>query len=173
MAIQFAPSAVLAQIVKLIAPPLLPTLMDCAGGAGPPWAWVNVSDSGLADRPELTVRVTGMVVLLLEPGTVIVTCPKYGVTLAVNPEPLTLTVKVAGVVAELGLTVSQGEELPAEAAKFKAAPLVPTLMDCAGGAGPPWAWVKFTIAGDALSASVVTWATLLKGRSDSVAIRTT
>jgi hypothetical protein len=83
---------------------------------------------------DVTVSVTGTVALaIVEPRGVSVIVAEY--VPAVIPLPFAVTVSVAGVVPEVGLTVSQAVEL--ETVKKVATPPELTLSVCAAGGAAP------------------------------------
>jgi hypothetical protein len=113
----------------------------CAGGGAPPLWCVYVSEVGLTPMVGalLTVRVTGTVCgLLLAPGAVIVTDAVY--VPAASPVGFTPTVRVAGVVPLVGVTVNQ---LPPAAVAVNAIGELPDNAIVCAGAGAPPLWCVY------------------------------
>ena len=87
--------------------------------------------------------------------------------LGVRLEPLTVTVRLAGVLPDVGVTVSHEGRLLAVALKLSGEPvLLLRAMVCEAGAGPPAACVKLSAVGlavsgkeDEVDVSAVTWST--------------
>lgn len=97
---------------------------------------MNESEAGVAEMVtgDVTVSVTGTVALAaVEPKAVSVIVPVY--VPAVSPLPFAVTVTVAGVVPELGVTVSQVAELVA--VKIVLPPPELTVSACPAGAAAP------------------------------------
>lgn len=137
-ALSHEPPVVVAAATVKLAPAVPCTLTDCAGGWLPPTAYVNVSgvvETVSAD--EARFSDTGMFRGLLPTPAAVIWMLPVSVPDPVIALVLMETVKFAGVVPELGETVSHAPEVTVAVTAVALAGDVLMLSVCAAGAVPP------------------------------------